>query len=243
MRVAGKYVFLATSLILVILHMSVWIQDNQAFSVKQIIVKGTDLLEKKDVLTAANVDTAVSIWDTDIEVIEERLRDLPQVHDVVVTRRFPSNIYIDVYERKPVALLISNGLWGVDAGGYLLPRFRAEVGMDFPVITGFKATEQVAGARVADPRVVLLANFLGDLQNTGPVIYNLISEVTMNEIFGVQAIMVGKNMPVYFGKGKLLKKCKKLQAAWEYLASERKLDDIHYLDLRFDGQVIAKQKA
>ncbi|MFQ5629533.1 MAG: cell division protein FtsQ/DivIB [bacterium] len=242
MRVAGKYVFLSTSIILVILHLSVWIQDNHAFSVKKIIVTGNNLIHVTDVLSAAKIDSAESIWDTDIELIQERLADLPQVQSANITRLFPSNILIHVQERKPVAIIISNGLWGIDREGVLLPQFRANVGLDFPVITRLRLKEQIPGTKVDNSKVIALANFLGELQASGPVIYNLISEVTMNESYGVKAITVEKNMPIYFGKKNLLGKSKKLKAAWEYLASENKLEKILYLDLRFDGQVIAKQK-
>ena len=242
MRVAGKYVFLSTSIILVILHLSVWIQDNHAFSVKKVVVTGNNLLDVADVLSAAKIDSAESIWDTDIGLIQERLAGIPQVQKVEITRLFPSNILININERKPVAILISNGLWGVDREGVLLPRFSANVGLDFPVIAGLHLKEQIPGAKVANSKIAALADFLGELQDSGPVIYNLISEVTMNEIYGVKAITVGKNLPIYFGKENLLAKSKRLNAAWEYLASERKLNNILYLDLRFDDQVIAKKK-
>lgn len=242
MRVAGKYVFFSTSLILVLLHLSVWIQDNQAFSVQKIIVTGNSLLDTADVLSTAKIDSAENIWDTDLEKIQERLLELPQVRTVDVSRMFPSRLLININERKPVALVISNGLWGVDQDGYLLPRYRFEVGMDFPVITGLNVKEQIPGSKIENAKIVVLAEFLGELQVSGPVVYHLISEVTMNDTYGVKAITVEKNIPIYFGKDNLLRKCKKLNATWEYLASEDKLDEILYLDLRFDDQVIAKQK-
>jgi cell division protein FtsQ len=242
MRAAGKYVFFSTSLILVLLHLSVWIQDNHAFSVQKIIVTGNSLLDTADVLATAKIDSAENIWDTDLEKIRQRLKELPQVRTVEVSRMFPSRLLINIKERQPVALVISNGLWGVDREGYLLPRYRFEVGMDFPVITGLNIKERRPGSKIENAKIVALAEFLGALQVSGPVVYYLISEVTMNDIYGVKAITVEKNIPVYFGKENLLRKSKKLTAAWEYLASEHKLDDILYLDLRFDDQVVARQK-
>ena len=242
MRVAGKYVFFSTSIILVFLHLSVWIQDNHAFSVKKVVVSGNRLLETEDVLAAAKVDSAESIWDTDINRIQAKLAELPQVRQVEVSRMFPSNIRIDIRERQPVAILISNGLWGIDREGVLLPRFRPEIGLDFPVITGMHIKEHLPGEKVDNSKLVVLAEFIGELQEAEPIIYSLISEVTMNATYGVRATMVEKNIPVYFGKDRLLNKSKKLKVAWEHFASEGQFDQILYLGLRFNDQVIAKKK-
>ena len=242
MRVAGKYVFLISSIILISLHLSVWIQDNHAFSVRKVFVSGTHLLSSEEVMAVARVDTAGSIWDTDIEIIEERIRALPPVRDVSVSRMFPSNIHIEVEERRPVALLAGNGLWGIDREGVLLPRFRPEVGLDFPIITGFRVKDQVVGQPIRDANILQVARFLADLQTQVPVVYNLLSEITVSELFGIRAILVEQNTPVYFGKKNLIKRSKKLQAAWEYLASERKLARVLYLDLRYDDQVIVKKR-
>lgn len=242
MRVAGKYMFISTSIILVILHLSVWIQDNQAFTVRKVFISGQHLLENEEILRVAQVDTVGSIWETDIESIEARLRELPQVRDVSVARVFPSNIHINIEERRPVALLISNGLWGIDGDGVLLPRFRPQVGLDFPVITGIRLPDQVAGQVVEEPRLRELAAFLAELQSQVPVVYNLISEVTISKMDGVRAMMVDRHIPVYFGRGKLIRKSKKLQAAWEYLTGGGKLSNVLYLDLRYDEQVIVKKK-
>ena len=175
------------------------------------IVAGNQLLEKNDVLAAAKIDSSESIWDTDLERIREKLARLPQVKSVEVSRMFPSNIRIDIEERKPVALLISNGLWGIDRDGILLPRFRPEVGLDFPVITGLHVKEHLPGKPVTNSRVLALADFLGELQENGPIVYSLISEITMNATYGVKAILVEKNVPVYFGTNRLIGKRKVLE--------------------------------
>lgn len=234
---------MTTSLILVILHLSLWIQDNHAFSVKKVVIRGASLLEPQEILQAARVDGQVNVMHADVRTIEQHLSQLPEVKDVRVSRIFPSSLRIEIEERRPVALLIDNGIWGIDADGILLPRFRQGFGYDYPVITGFRLKKHVPGKRIKNEKLVMLAKFVGELQAAQPGVYALISEITMNELSGITFLTVEHNLPVILGTEQLLKRCRKFEAAYQYLLSVEKIQKIKYVDLRFDGQVIAKRKA
>ncbi len=241
-RNAGKYVFFATSLILLLLHLSVWIQDNHAFTVRKIMVSGNNLLEEAELLELARVDTVGSIWNTEVKRIEERIAELPEIAKVEVARTFPSSIRVRVQEREPVAVLLDNGLWGLDREGVLLPRFKPKVGMDYPVIVGLRLKQHLPGEVVDNENVARLAGFLGDLQKANSFVYHLISEATYTETNGVQFLTTEEQLPVILGGGGWVKKCKKLGAAWRHFQTTKKLENVARLDLRFDEQIVLKRK-
>ena len=239
-QMTGKYVFVLSSLILFVLHLSLWIQDNHAFSVKKVVIEGTHILDSAHILSAIEVDTVNNIWNANIDNIKEELRKLPQIQDINVTRTFPSSLKIRVEERVPIALLIYNGLWGVDRNGFLLPRFRTEIGLDYPVIVGQKVNEYTTGKQVDNHTIIAIADFLSQLKGENPFVYSLISEVSMNKAMGIKIITVDNNVPIYLGKRDLIEKCSRIGATWHYLIKEKKLAAVSYLDARYEQQIILK---
>ncbi len=240
----GKYVFILTSAILILLHVSVWIQDNHAFSVREIRIAGASLVTDEEILAAAKIDISSPIMDANVENIRKRLlRGLPQAKDVRVARIFPSTIRIELKERDPIAIILDNGIWGVDAEGVLLPRFSARHGLDYPVITNIRLQKYVPGEKVDNAGLTSLVRFLGELRTVNPALYAGISEVTIDDMVGVRLVMLDDNVPVLMGHDRLLKKCKDLEIAWNFLLNSRKTASIKYLDLRYRDQIILKKKA
>ncbi len=239
----GKHVFFVTSAILIMLHVSVWIQDNHAFSVREVRIFGASLVPDEEVLAAAKIDISSPIMEAKVETIRGRLlRSLPQVKQVRVARIFPSSIRIDLEERDPVAIILDNGIWGVDAEGVLLPRFSARHGLDYPVITNLRLQKYVPGEQVDDKGLQKLVQYLSDLRATHPALYARISEISYDRMFGIRLIMVEHNVPVLLGHDRLLKKSSSLDIAWNYLINEKKATSIKYIDLRFKDQVILKKR-
>ena len=243
MKVAGKFVFVSTSVILIVLHLSVWIQDNHAFAVKNVFVYGNSLLTTSEITKAAQVDRHSHILKTDLQAIRGRLESVPEIKSVRVARILPSSLRIEVTERKPIALIIDNGIWGIDSEGYVLPRFHAEHGLDYPVIAGFRLGQYIPGKKIDNSRVLALVGFLRELKLTTPAVYHMISEITSNDLVGIKILTVRDNLPIFLGKSRLLQKCSDLEVAYNFLVSEKKINNIRYLDLRFEDQIVAKRKA
>ncbi|MDQ7063920.1 MAG: FtsQ-type POTRA domain-containing protein [candidate division KSB1 bacterium] len=243
MRKAGKIVFFSTSLLLIVMHLSLWIQDNQAFSVQNIRVTGAYLVSADEILQAARDEAQKHIFKADLRTIEKRLAKFPQVKSVRVSRVFPNSIRIELEEREPVAVIIDNGIWGVDAEGVLLPRLQTVRGLDFPVIVGLQLRSYIAGEVVKNPRIRELAKILGELRQQNPVVYHLISEITMNKLTGVQLTLITHQVPVILGRGRLMQKFNKLKSLYQYLLATHEMKSVRYLDLRFHDQIVLKRKA
>lgn len=243
MKLTGKYIFISTSLVLIALNLSVWIQDNHAFAIRKVVISGASLLNAEDVISAAEINTQDHIMAADVRSVKKKLEKLPQIKFVRVSRLFPSSIRIQIEERNPVALFIDNGIWGVDDEGVLLPRFPASHGLDYPVIVSEDLQHHNPGERIDNPRVLRLVEFLGLLKETNASVYSLISEVSWNEIEGLRILTVKSNLPVLFGHSGLLEKCRKLSTAWQYLQVNNRIPEIKYLDLRFQNQIILKKRS
>lgn len=103
-------------------------------------VDGAGTLSTEEVRTAAGIDVGTPILRVDVEDVEARVAQLPQIASVEVSRGWPRTVVITVVERVPVAVVGSAGRRSlVDRDGVL-----------FDTITG-DAPHGVVPLDVADP--------------------------------------------------------------------------------------------
>jgi len=117
-------------------------------------------LQREQVLQAAELREGVNIFSVNLGRVNELLQQLPQVDEVQVVRKMPSEIGIQIVERKPVAWITSakeiidpfasGGAFLVDARGVLmeekklLPEY-----LGLPVIVGCTSETLEAGRTVS----------------------------------------------------------------------------------------------
>lgn len=121
----------------------VWlVYFSSVLAVSGVQVHGTSVLSPSAVRRAAAVPTGTPLATVDLGSIGARLRRLPAVRSVDVSRAWPSSVRVDVVERRAVAVVepASPGgrLQGIDASGVLfrsypvrprhLPVIRSEPG-------------------------------------------------------------------------------------------------------------------
>jgi len=81
----------------------------------------------QDITAAAGVPKHRALVDVDTASVARRIRTLPWVHSVRVTKQWPATVRIDVVERVPAAAVpAAAGGWAlVDGGGRVLARVAA----------------------------------------------------------------------------------------------------------------------
>jgi cell division protein FtsQ len=163
---------LAILVLLLLLAPASWLARRGAsklafFRVRNIVVDGTHFLPPDTVVKRLGVDTLRSVFD-DVPPLEKRLRALPQVADVSISRKLPGTLVVTIRENPPVALVPGpQGLEPVDASGVPLPIDPArEPALDLPI---------------ADQRDVALVRMLGDVRETSSVLFRRISEVSRTQ--------------------------------------------------------------
>jgi POTRA domain, FtsQ-type len=133
------------------------------FHVRAVAVEGTRYLDPQVVIDRLAVDTMQSVWD-DTEPLAARLRSLPQVSGVEITRRLPGTLVVTIQENLPVALAPSpRGLEAVDSLGVVLPIDPLSDDLDLPI------------AAQRDKSILAM---LADARSNNPILYRRISEVS-----------------------------------------------------------------
>jgi cell division septal protein FtsQ len=139
-------------------------------------------LDAKEVSALAAVPLAeVSLFDLSLASIEKRLLGHPWVKGVILTKRFPQTLSVQVIYRNPVALLQDphGTLQYVDEDGVLFGVLNLNARPDLPLLSGFSADPRADSFKTA---LDLLKSWSGRLWKTS----NQISQITYDEEEGFQ---------------------------------------------------------
>jgi cell division septal protein FtsQ len=167
-RPKKRWRIVAVVLLLALLAPTPWLARRGAsrlafFHVSRVTVDGTRYLSPDTVVAHLALDTLHSVWD-DPAPLEDRVRALPQVADVSISRKLPGTLVVTVRENPPVALVPGgHGLEVVDSAGRVLPIDPAREALDLPV------------ANQRDPALIRM---LGQVRMRHSVLYRRISEVS-----------------------------------------------------------------
>jgi hypothetical protein len=176
---------LVVVLLLLLLAPTPWLARRGAsklafFHVSRVVVDGTRYLSPDTVVARLGLDTLRSVWD-DPAPLENRVRALPQVADVSISRKLPGTLVVKVRENPPVALVPgARGLEVVDSAGRSLPIDPSREALDLPV---------------ANQRDLALIRMLGEVRSRHSVLYRRISEVS-RDASGDVLILLASNAPM-----------------------------------------------
>ena len=126
------------------------------FHVRQIEFEGVRYGRVSEFVARLNVDTLQSVWQP-LPPLAARVREHPLVAEVIVERKLPGTLVVQITEREPVALApIEGRLEPVDGTRQVLPIDPARAPLDLPV--------------VAAPDSALV-RFLAGLRQSAPALY------------------------------------------------------------------------
>jgi cell division protein FtsQ len=107
-----------------VLAASVWLVFfSPVLAVSGVQVEGTGAIAPSAVRQVADVPRGGPLATADLDAVAARVKDMPAVKDVDVSRAWPDRVRIDVTERQPVAVVVASGQGGslraTDAEGVL----------------------------------------------------------------------------------------------------------------------------
>jgi cell division protein FtsQ len=98
------------ALVLVLLAAGSWVVlGTTVLGVREILVTGSQIASQEQVRAVAAVFEGTPLARVDTDAVSERVRTLPSVAEVSVSRSWPTTLVIAVTERAPVAVVAMDG--------------------------------------------------------------------------------------------------------------------------------------
>ena len=104
--------------------------------VEHVNVRGLARLSADEVVAYAGLTRRESLLRLPTEKLEERLAAHPWGKHVTVRRAWPPTVVIDVEERRPVAWVLDDRPWVIDADAHPFKAWDVADRLDLPVVTG-----------------------------------------------------------------------------------------------------------
>jgi cell division protein FtsQ len=191
------------------------------FRVRRVEIVGAHYVAPSDILSRLNVDTTASVW-APTKPLAARVATYPEVRTVVVRRKLPGTLVVEITERVPVALVpASAGFRVYDERGVLLPIDPARATVDVPVLM---------------QRDTALLRLLGAIRVGMPALYARVSSV--RRVGRDELLLQLKTGPVRAMQDVTLARLAEIDPVEADLA--RRQVRVAEIDLRYRDQVIAR---
>jgi len=221
-----------------------WCEYTNFLSLDRVEISGTSILSAQDIKSIAKIKTGISLLDIDLHQIQVRLEKEPYIQAAIVSRDFPNCLKIMIKERIPVCYLNSGTLWLIDQNGIILPLPKERLKTNLPVITGFENDSARCRAGLPAPNrdMFTALNLIKTAALKTSSLYAEISEIYAWNHGEFIIYTVNGGTPIYLGRGDLTKQLYILATFQSIIRSKRNFADYQYLDLRWDKQIIAKER-
>jgi len=122
---------------------------TSVLGVRAVAVSGTRIASADQVQVAAAVEPGTPLARVDTDAVADRIRQLPPVGSVVVSRSWPNTLVIEITERVPLATVaVADGYGILDAEGVLFQVVRRRPG-DLPLVRVDRPGPSDAATRAA----------------------------------------------------------------------------------------------
>ncbi len=212
--------------------------------VEAINLYGQRTMSPERVKSLTEVYLGSSLMELNLTEIQESFLEYPLIRSAKVTRKYPHSLDIYLYDVLPVAYIAIQEIMTLDEKAILLPLPDKGMLYNLPIITGIDVEVQSAeiGQIIPDETVQMLVGFLKMIRKEHQNLYLDISEISYDRR-GIKLISATHGTSVFLGNED--------DAILNSIILEKFISDesdsgiispYQYIDLRFDRQVIVKER-
>lgn len=238
------YTLLSLKIIFGLIFSSIqWTDFKNILIVNKLEFSKTKILNEQHYQNYLGDISGIKTKHLDIKKISEKLESHPYVHAVRVSYHYPRRIKIELIEREPIALLQIDPMVMLDENGIVLPNLDNVDKFNLPILSDFNPSVELYpyGEIVLSVKVKECIDWLSNLKIQYNSLYNNLSEMKMTSNNELELILNEEPTHVYLGNKPYWKRMNILQKFEEKLIP-KKITDFDYLDMRYNNQVIAKER-
>lgn len=238
---ALRVVVLGFSGALVVVGLGLLLQllvGSDLFRIDQVNVVGGEQLSKEHILALSNIQTGVSTFALDLDLIGRKIEENPWVRSAEVERIFPRQVNIRVIERKPLAIINLGYLYYLDHSGVVFKVLGPKDSFNYPVVTGFDREELLKDPELGRTKLAQVIGLVEDLEQRSQFGLDQISEIHQEQNGGLTLFTLTGGVKVKLGEGNLPGKLDRLERIYARL--KPRLEVLDYIDLNVDKRIIVR---
>lgn len=207
----------------------------------EVVIKGAERADPENIRGIVRACSPECILLTDLEKIRESVETLPWVSEVIVKRRLPDTLVVEVTERQPTAVAgVDDKLYIVDSQGIILDPFSGQHELlKKPIIRGLKHQLRENTGHFNDIRMGTYLDVLSDFQNGSQDYSETISEIDVTDPGHVSIIPKEDPIVIYLGERSFRERYESFLSRKQlYYQIKKQYGTLQYIDISFDKQII-----
>jgi len=190
---------------------------DACFRVREVEVEGGRKIAKETLLSLTVMEGMPNLFSVNLKEVVKRLESHPWIEQVRVRKVFPNKIFIQVEERKPMAIIQLEELYYIDTRGEVFSPLGEKDEYNYPYLTGLTRQvldkEPVEAKRLITKALELLR--VVDQEKVPPL--EEISEIHMERSSGIHCFTKREGVEVKMGWEDFGEKKKRLCLIWSDL--------------------------
>jgi cell division protein FtsQ len=239
-KIVGPVVVLLSIGCMLFLDVKDYLKSSERYRVKSPIeVSGSDRVSDEEIIACSGISADSSIVSVDRKTTEARITKHHRISDATVAVTLPNCVSIKIVERVPVALVLFNKPYEIDANGLILGQYEKGISPEGPIISGVKKPEPVKEGITLRDEGLSEALELWSVFSADPITKKLtVSEIDVSDSNSLIMFFSNKRYEMRWPREDFAACLLRLKAAWEksggFPGARR------YVDLRFDYDVPTK---
>ncbi len=215
-RVAFKILIL--SFVIFIGHrFYLYLSEDPFFRTREIEVEGCKKVSKEELLALIRMEGMPNLFTLQLKEISRRLESHPWIKQVRIKKVFPHNIWIQVEERKPIAIVQLEEPYYIDAQGVIFSPVGDQDQYDYPFLTGLTHQALKQDASGTQSLIKKALEFLSLVEKEKRPPLKEISEIHLEKTFGLRCFSQSDHIWVRVGWEEFGEKLRRLSLVWSDL--------------------------
>ncbi len=236
--------YLAAGLMVIVAATVLGMYLSRTVEITEIELAGIEMADADAVIQASGLEEGMHGDSIAFLDVMEKVESLPWVKTAYVSLSQSGRLRIRVDEEQSMALLVDQGRTAlVTESGIILPVVLGK-SVDVPLLYGFSVPDRL---RQGDKPDTLRSGSFGKARSflttlrRYPGLYAAVSEVMVTDTDGVVALTDENAVRLTFGHEQFDQRIRKWRAFQSQVVSEKGIDHVRSLDLRFHGQIVARE--
>ncbi|MFB0515955.1 MAG: cell division protein FtsQ/DivIB [Candidatus Neomarinimicrobiota bacterium] len=222
-----------------------YLNNIAVFELRRIEVRGNNILTRAEVVKTMAVPLTGSVFDVDLPALQGRVEELDYVYGVRLGRKLPHTLFVDLVENQPLAYVAAPEYYLLTDEQEALPLPHGRFELELPTVSGAdSALKALALGSVNDHAQLQQAwKILHYIYASFPSLYQELSELVFADNGEITLYMTETSTAVRLGSQELEQRIATLDAFLLTVSGKRSLIDYSYIDLRYNRQVVVRERA